>query len=689
MALKQAPPFPRKEDLVRILLMLWLCLWSSWTKAQERNRREKEDPSETLQLDSSQLEVAYRAGFADTLFADQANVAALRLENRTDQVLRGRIVILHVGGTQIYRHAVHASEPFELGQQARQTRLLSFHDLGERGFVLEIQDENGEPLWRRYHYCEGVNLVGGRRLREERIRLWTVTQEALLEAGPTQPTNLIDPTTKRRLNGTIGKGKRDIHQDRLPPWALPSESIPYRLVDGVLLGTEALDQLTRGQEQALAESLAFGGIVMVPAHARAFETRLASAIPYEIAERDARVVPVGLGKLVRYPPEALRHDAREANAWLYELLDDARPRISPIATPNDFGTSRYGRGRYLRAIGDRAAATKRWCLLFALGCAFFTGPFAWLFRKWPRRRFLWLLGSMVATFCILAILLGLSLNHVKGEVWMSTVTEVSAGGGVQTIMVDAESAGAREHRLALDDPMARFCMFPQQSLWHWQPHVKDLPLLPWTRESAIAMTLVPEIRPLSFRMRMTDATTVEIAWDNPNKSFELQALQVVIASNDGREVDAFSRGYVRAHSQTFTGSLTTLIILNRDGGKASKKLGRGSSLGIIAYDLRDEVRSGSFHDSTRRGVSADFNASLFTQLHRERYVGLLVAQISRSPKAGLSGSESDFISSGELHYLVQRLQPDALPPYEALFTKDPYPTQPASATGRRRVIIPR
>ncbi|MFT5192479.1 MAG: hypothetical protein ACI957_005535, partial [Verrucomicrobiales bacterium] len=524
-------------------------------------------------------------------------------------------------------------------------------------------------MWQRYHYCENPIQAHGYRLR-----VWSVTTEdAVLEAGPMRTSVTFRSNRQQRISPI--PGLRDLHLDRIPAWALPGDRFLLTLSDGVVLGQEFLDKLTRSQETALAHYVARGGVLLVPEGASSFEDKLWSQLPFPKAASDGRQVAVGLGMVIRYPSTALRSGNRAENAWIYEALDKQPSRVFPAGALSEH----YSRHNS-RAEGARAARSRNACLLFAGLFTLVTGPVAWLFRKASRRRFLWMLGSAVATFCVLVILLSVSLSKSSGELWWSSLTEIpSQGGALQTAVFEMESAGARSHTLRLVDPDARFRQRDRSANWlsfFGASSEVQVPLLPWARDSLNAEGYVPNVKPIQCRLEMLENESLNISWDNPN-AFEIQAVQLLLSSVDVRPVDVFYQGR-RTDSGTMRGTLAGMAIEIEDSRSAKIELGMMRMIELPGYDLR---RIAFDDQPPKQGAVMNLG---FAYTRGSHYAGIVIFQVDRSPGLAIDEDDSDFVSSGELHYVLQFLGTESLPPYNEIFTSKPFQV-PQSKVGRRRV----
>lgn len=185
-----------------------------------------------------------------------------------------------------------------------------------------------------------------------------------------------------------------------------------------------------------------------------------------------------------------------------------------------------------------------------------TGPVAWMMRRAPRKTFLITLGAIVTGFCLIAIILGLTLRQVDGEVWWSSLTELAPdGGGLQTVVLELESAGAQNHHLALTGPTGAPIRQPD-ALGAWfrtntspigsAGEPIQVPLMPWAQTHRIAEDYAPDLKRISCQIQLDPNLLTTLTWENPN-AFRILGAQLflmhrlIILSGDAEVIGEIPR----------------------------------------------------------------------------------------------------------------------------------------------------
>ena len=631
----------------------------------------QQEPDLPLEINSPGLTIEHQVGFGDFGFNNFDNSAVFRVHNDSDHIIKGNLIVerIHFSRGDIAYRGHLGSAEIELGQRSQQSISLLFQALRQGSLVVSFQTNEGKTLWQRYLFLQYIES------RSARIRLWSVIPETrTLDAGPLG-RGPVASNPRQPLNAPLGT--RPLHKAKIPAWALSSN--PHHLAkgDGILLGKEALTRLTRAQEAAIAEYVGHGGVLLLPKNSAAFEKSLWEHAPFKVTSLESREARFGLGHVLRYQPSALTVGNRQENAWLYEVLDETPHRFSPSIT--------YASDDRM---GSRARNSIVACAWFAGLFMLVTGPVAWMFRTLNRRRFLWLLGGAIGIFCIAAVMLGIHLQHKKGELWWTTLTEIAPqGGGIQTAVLEMESAGARRHQVHSVDPTARFLSVtgdPQSS------GSTSIPLLPWRESARLCESQVPDCLPITLRFETSDSTELKLSWDNPNP-FKIEAVQLLLATTDGRPADVFEPRLTNARRNPrhmWTSSLYGASLAQGTNDVVfDLSLKRAIELPDIGLEALWSDEDSATLNETKLGATIDNRMAQLNQ--RSLYSGLVVFQVDRSPSFTLEESKTTFVFGSALHYVVQQIPPESLPDYEKLFTKAPYPTTTDNRSSQRRRVIPR
>ena len=187
---------------------------------------------------------------------------------------------------------------------------------------------------------------------------------------------------------------------------------------------------------------------------------------------------------------------------------------------------------------------------------------------------------------------------------------------------------------------------------------------------------------------MTSATKMRMSWDNPN-AFKIQAVQLVITTNQGRPVDAFEPRPTKA-SRTRQPNLSSVLY--------SSGFPNGTSHVDMTLDWQSRLvlpdtslwNYATESDSEEAKLGASISCDIPWKSRRWPYNGFVLFEVDRSPGFEIEEEKTSFVSSSGLHYVVQRIPSEALPEYEELFTKAPHPTpKTKDRTKSRRRVIPR
>lgn len=619
-----------------------------------------------LEINSPELTIDHQVGFGEIAFSDAANSAMFRVHNQSSQVLKGRLIVerIHFNRGEIAYRSNLESVEIELGQSSQQSFSFWFSPIRQGSLAVSFQSDKGKTLWQRYVFLQFIESRGAR------IRLWSVTSEtSTLIAGPLGQGPIASNPRRSRITPL---DTRPLHKAKIPVWALPRDPRHLAKGNGILLGQDALSRLTMAQEVALGEYVAHGGVLLIPKDRQAFEKSLWQHSPFKITSLESREARFGLGKVLRYPPTALTEGNRDENAWIYKALDENPHRLSPLIA---YSAS--------RSMGSRARSSIVTCAWFSGLFLLVTGPVAWMFRSLTRRRFLWLLGSAIGIFCVIAALLGVHLQAKKGELWWTTITEIAPqGGGIQTAVLEMESAGARTHQVQSSNPTSAFHTGTYASQ---DSGSTSIPLLPWRKSARICDSQVPDCLPITLLFETSDSIELKLSWENPNP-FKIEAIQVYLATTDGRPADIFEPRLTASRRNPVDMWNTSLFGANLTQGNHHTVFSMSTNGEFELYDKG--LKALWMEDETaippKLGAPAHYNIKKLNE--RSPYSGLVVFQVDRSPGFTLNESKTNFIFGPGLHYVVQQIPEKSLPDYEKLFTKAPYPVPTTTRSNQRRRV---
>ncbi len=615
-------------------------------------------------IDTPGLQVDFQIGLAGRVFPRVETLVSFEVHNQTGEVIDGTLEMDHVQWIGPQATSINgaltfvpaSSQPFKLGQQSKQ-RFSIYNHVGDNRVRLRFRDSSGEVLWQRTSVVETFN-----ELRHFRLRVLTLDEKSrMLPLGPENKTDQWYWNGRNQAHPDV----RSIDFMHAEPWAFPQYRRHLALVDAILLGELPVQALSDRQWQALADYLAYGGVVFLRQEDEALEDHLLRHLPFDKPDRTSRKVEIGQGLLLRYPSQLLGAVSDEHDFhWLYPEID-RRPRMN-LSTRLAVSQSQRIHGE--TADGPRAIASRQRLLLFAGLFTLLTGPTAWFFRRWPRRRFLIVMSAMIVLFSGIAIMLGFQLTKIQGELWWTTLTEINPSGhGLQTLAFEMDSAGARKHELILSDPNAAFLPIPRirqrrelarTPMPIGQGHT-EVNLLPWMKTGILAEAYTSSVRPFQVELALDKEKpegTLRIG--NPNAFNLLSASVRIYASADRyhRRFDSFR--------QT---NGDTISVIRGSLPPGSPLLDQDQPITFEPSGSFGELVIGGDESGQRLGLDVrSMNLVSYASVMGEtNYTGYLIVEIDRSPGATVTGD--DFAASAGRHIIVQRLTLDQLPPYKFFF----------------------
>ncbi len=626
---------------------------------------------EEMAVDTEGLTVEYQLGLGNRQFLNTIQLALFQIHNQTGKPIEGTLELHHVrkhyDEWKAYSSAT-ASFPLKLGQESKQRFSLNTGLVGLSNPLvrLRLRDHHGHILWQRLGSLETAGEYPDWRLRvltlDSRRR-----QIAMGPVGPAERIRILHQQARSRFR-TFAAGERDVDFIHTKPWTIPSDFSHLNTFDAILLGDLSVNALSDQQWQTLADYLAHDGVVIVSSDRTDLEERLLERLPFDPPSADDRDVPVGHGRLLRFSPDALQAEggSRENHRWIYDRLD---LRIKPVFP--DALMAEIDRSAGTKAEGVRAEASRQRLVLFALAFALLTGPVMWVFRRWPRRRVLCVLASVVTVFSLLAIVIGHMLSRQRGELWWTTLTHIpQKGGALQDILFEAESAGAKTHALILNDPKANLRDLEVRATLDLHELVKeqgsiDTRILPWTKRFLKADAYAPNLKPLECRVELAASPHgAGLYLDNPN-DFEILSAKILIQGTAERFQPEFAHRAASRQARRMTMHVEGMIMAPSlvMGKKLPVQL-RGTR--YASLELTGELVSPEGYVETLGPKATATRLLKRSKIQTAKdYCGFLILQIDRSPAVQLEGG--DFVATSGAHYLIQELGPEQLPPYETFF----------------------
>jgi hypothetical protein len=314
--------------------------------------------------------------------------------------------------------------------------------------------------------------------------------------------------------------------------------------------------------------------------------------------------------------------------------------------------------------------------------ALLTGPVVLVALRNRRRKVVgWYVGSTVAAFSIMAIVMGPILGCRRGDMEWLTISELTPTGSVQWGMLTMTSAGSRSYALQVPE-RTRAWLVPRRAGWgidFWNAHRmmyaegspyqrpgnismdahpgertrKELPvtLSPWGSRVALTQCYWPGGRSLPVKVKThLDRGLIEctVASELP---LDVSRMQLVLGY--WRKGPKYSWGSGGKMVET---DFYQMIQLNRRAGSPVRF--SGSLPGQFRWRAW-QMKNSAFPEGWTDRSTGLATATLPRVAWRDRALGYLVVQVNESPC--MRCSEENFEPNRGTHYLIQRLSSDQLP----------------------------
>jgi hypothetical protein len=279
------------------------------------------------------------------------------------------------------------------------------------------------------------------------------------------------------------------------------------------------------------------------------------------------------------------------------------------------------------------------------------------------------MGSTLTLSCLIAAMIGFYLSRSPGELWWSSVTEISPGGGaLQTAVLKLESAGARDHRLRFESPASEvFFRKPQNTILAGEetpaPFENELrlSLLPWSRTYRTSEAYALNLQPIVCQLTMEEWRSARLSWENPNP-FRITGVELLVQQIPAMATTPARRS-PRSRPMIFTVAPSRVLSGTADLEDASTSaeltMQPKSPFQLPLLD------AGSMASSSG-SVPMRVTSRLPSPQPQSSLAAWVLFRIDRSPGLQMDTAASDFVGAAGSHYVLQRLPDDQLPPMETV-----------------------
>lgn len=330
------------------------------------------------------------------------------------------------------------------------------------------------------------------------------------------------------LTPTAGPDGFPVRYFQMKSWQVPEHEGPLLPVRAILvLGQQRDFDLNDGQLKALARWVCQGGHLFVADRASDLRQSVieASPLPPDPPRNDGPFSgeAMGMGRILTYTGD-LWEDNSDLNRTIALAIAQQPPPTQQLLIDSTLpGYSRSGAADWNRL----------WVIGFGVIYGLLSGLVMLAFARQPRRRVIMYISSVVVLACVAAGLLGASLRMSRGDLRWVSVTQLGAGGAVQTGNVWIQSGGALNTRVAMTGRNIDVqSLGPAQMRYYWnqtpaivrpftQQHSLseddtsfhlNVPMTPWGQERLQAVSIIPDLKPLKIDVDWTTSGKPGSAW---------------------------------------------------------------------------------------------------------------------------------------------------------------------------------
>ena len=618
-------------------------------------------------VDSAGLTIEAAAGWDGTIGRSLPVPVAFLISNSSERMIKGRLTLQDpLAGRSVTLGEVVVSP-------GATRRFASIQDLAEWYECFATLTEGTQVLWRRE-----LALLAARDFNRNVNHVLVVDVSG---RKPQLPGALSGTTAVPAEEQIPGKQGRPIQCLSAKPWQVPDHPGPLAAVQATIFPEGAADgDLNRVQWRAVADWLCQSGAVFVHKDSPEIIARLTDLAPLRTDEPAVSgefvVRRVGFGAIYEYSRPLFASNGGEIGKPIAEEIAGlSRNHISKLIDMNNLYEKRGGRADLNRIL----------VAIFFLMYTLLSGVVALLLFRVSRRQIAAFTLTVVIGASVLSGLLGGLLRFSRGDLNWVTVTQVGARGAVQFGIVDAQSAGGRNTRIAVHGERADLQFIgdlprgyyrdPGQlgyPRFTWQQNLEknventyqvQIPMSPWGRRQLVASGFTRDAQALDFQL-----------------DFERRD-----APNDDEQAPPESRGLVHGvFSLKVVNHLPydiadCWVFIGVTQKTTSQRVADPSENRLQGLSSAAEGMIDVYHVQQLPGLSAgtthkqEFEAS-FRALNRwDRTLfpprisrlgtvsAWIIGTAKNSSNLSIDLQRSEFVPHNELHLIIQEIRPENMP----------------------------
>ncbi|MBN2711927.1 MAG: hypothetical protein JXR97_05745 [Planctomycetes bacterium] len=636
------------------------------------------------------LKVETYIGFGNMINSDLSTPVTLYAENDTGKTIDGQWEIVELtDGLDSPKRRVARRVPVYLNSPSKKCIRLAL-DLPDSSYMIRLRD--GGKVYNESVKSNDVRF----QMQQDNLRILVV--------DPAR--RAFQPVLKNRTGTTSSQvmpvsGTRLFSSVSISELELPDSAVPLFTFHAIMLSNfTKTEQFTESQIRALAKYLRLGGVIVLPPERIAFAKQVCGFLPESLKETGLeRFKKAVISKdpgfricngIISLPPLDLTSPSRESWTWSDSFLTmlEMRPEpsypkyLKPDASENEYQTPNASWS--LMTVGG----------VFAV-YALVSGPMVLLFfRKAKKRTMMVTISVIVGFFCLVAAVAAPAMGVMKGDLHWVSITELTPDGGNQWSMLTCISAGGKSHELLLgrrermeggmklNPEGIEAILVPKRhniSQWNFYRYnyyenplfttcnlaldvdekgeggnVSSLPISPWGTRLLIANTFIPELRPLSVKVKQSGKGKIDIEITN-NTGKTLSTTKLILG------------GYVNASSYyNSTGMENRYQTLTIPELPPNKKYSSTIAVSLrttrrdLEYSLFNKWQYSKLRSIGRcKIVVLDVNSG--NRLHLA-----IFAELGLTP--GMEIGDCDFTETGGRHFIVQPVDSTTMPKLDALFS---------------------
>ncbi|MEM7384579.1 MAG: hypothetical protein AAF514_06505 [Verrucomicrobiota bacterium] len=656
----------------------WLATFFLALSVQAPAQNDEPDYREALNrkfaVASEAVEATLSVGLAGAIFNQAPTPVVLEVRNTSGETLEGHFEFSFFDGYSLEPRK-NLRRPYKLGPNSRQRFFYSFnlHTNPNTQHLGARVTHKRDILWATLRNIGTERIDFGSHQTRKRLDLLVVDpRKRPFKMGPPPATNTTGDTNTPARPGERPIKSFIVDGPHLP--IHPSAIFPFH---GIVISPDMeFDRLHPSQMKCLHAYLINGGSVIFPDNQPEWLEKWTTLTSMPSRTPGETPLAVGTGQL-HFMPAALMNAEPPARRFLYDAIDQ---RSEPRLIQDHFN--------FYNRTGSQASRSLLFLGLFFAAYTLVSGPLLLFFRKVKGRGFLRIIAILITVFCLLSILIGITLRFIPGDLHWMTITEPGPGGGAtQRAFFSAGSAGRRSHALEINEgfwlqPFSkRFHQFSDRLVPPAETNL-SLSIVPWTSRLLYSQTEVSEkIKPLQVEVRestprpnrkprsnrnakpATPPKTLTVEFTNPN-DFEIRHLRLILTGFGDRRL---SRGRYYNANNPNNRSMMTLAALGNI--KPSQKRSRTESISWNEH-YYSSISPHPYHSPQEKRQPRTMGQHQFIK-HQKRgqMEGYLIGVIEKSPKIEIS--EGDFEYDEGNHYFFQKLSPDQLPDTATLLPEKP------------------